>query len=82
MTSQEFHLRIENEPFIPLVVERQGDELYLTHYLTQNGDMFIDSEMVFRVRGEGQIEFKETAVQSLRGGESRIPDRAFAQVFF
>ncbi|MGG6239674.1 strawberry notch C-terminal domain-containing protein [Nodosilinea sp. AN01ver1] len=81
MTSQDFHLRIENEPFIPLVVERQGDELYLTHYLTQNGDMFIDSEMVFRVRGEGHIEFKETAVQSLRGGESRLPDRAFAQVF-
>ncbi|PSN14596.1 hypothetical protein C7293_10960, partial [filamentous cyanobacterium CCT1] len=81
MTSQEFHLRIENEPFIPLVVERQGDELYLTHYLTQNGDMFIDSEMVFRVRGEGHIEFKETAVQSLRGGESRLPDRAFAQIF-
>jgi hypothetical protein len=81
MTSQDFHLRIENEPFIPLVVERQGDELYLTHYLTQNGDMFIDSEMVFRVRGEGRIEFKKTAVQSLRGGESRLPDRAFAQIF-
>ncbi len=90
MTSQEFHLRIENEPFIPLVVERQGNELYLTHYLTQNGDMFIDSEMVFRVRGEGHVEFKETAVQSLRGGESRLPDgrktgpeghRAFAQIF-
>ncbi|MGG6240971.1 DUF6908 domain-containing protein [Nodosilinea sp. AN01ver1] len=81
MTSQEFHLRIENEPFIPLVVERQGDELYLTHYLTQNGDMFIDSEMVFRVRGEAHIEFKETAVQSLRGGESRLPDRTFAQMF-
>lgn len=81
MTSQDFHLRIENEPFIPLVVERQGDELYLTHYLTQNGDMFIDSEMVFRVWGEGHIEFKETAVQSLRGGESRLPDRAFAQIF-
>ena len=81
MTSEDFHQRIENEPFIPLVVERQGDELYLTHYLTQNGDMFIDSEMVFRVRGEGHIEFKETAVQSLRGGESRLPDRAFAQIF-
>ncbi|WP_155523992.1 DUF6908 domain-containing protein [Nodosilinea nodulosa] len=81
MTSQDFHLRIENEPFIPLVVERQGDELYLTHYLTQNSDMFIDSEMVFRVQGEGRIEFKETAVQSLRGGESRLPDRAFAQIF-
>ncbi len=81
MTSQEFHLRIENEPFIPLVVERQRDELYLTHYLTQNGDMFIDSEMVFQVQGQGHIEFKETAVQSLQGGESRLPDRAFARIF-
>jgi hypothetical protein len=81
MGTQEFHRRIENEPFIPLVVERQGNELYLTHYLTQNGDMFIDSEMVFRVRDEGHLEFKETAVQSLRGGESRQPDRAFAQIF-
>lgn len=81
MGTQEFHRRIENEPFIPLVVERQGNELYLTHYRTQNGDMFIDSEMVFRVRGEGHLEFKETAVQSLRGGESRQPDRAFAQIF-
>jgi hypothetical protein len=81
MTSQEFHLRIENEPFIPLVVERQRDELYLTHYLTQNGDMFIDSEMVFQVQGKRHIEFKETAVQSLQGGESRLPDRAFARIF-
>jgi predicted RNA methylase len=81
LSSEEFHLRIENEPFIPLVVERQGDELYLTHYLTQNGDMFIDAEMVFTVLPEGQLQFKETAVQSLRGGESRLPDRAFAQIF-
>jgi len=81
MESDEFHQRIENEPFIPLVVERQGDELYLTHYLTQNGDMFIDAEMVFTVLPEGQLQFKETAVQDPRGGESRIPDRQFAQIF-
>jgi hypothetical protein len=62
-------------------VERQGDELYLTHYLTQNGDMFIDAEMVFTVLPEGQLQFKETAVQDPRGGESRIPDRQFAQIF-
>jgi len=81
METEEFHQRIENEPFIPLVVERQGDELYLTHYLTQNGDMFIDAEMVFTVLPEGQLQFKETAVQDPRGGESRIPDRQFAQIF-
>ncbi|ASC70385.1 DNA mismatch repair protein MutS [Halomicronema hongdechloris C2206] len=81
MNTDEFHLRIENEPFIPLVVERQGDELYLTHYLTQNGDMYIDAEMVFTVLPEGQLQFKETAVQTPYGGESRIPDRQFAQIF-
>ncbi|MEM6517723.1 MAG: strawberry notch C-terminal domain-containing protein [Cyanobacteria bacterium P01_C01_bin.70] len=81
MHTDEFHMRIENEPYIPLVVERQGDELYLTHYLTQNGDMFIDAEMVFTVLPEGQLRFKETAVQSLVGGESRRPDRSFAQMF-
>jgi hypothetical protein len=81
LETEEFHQRIENEPFIPLVVERQGDELYLTHYLTQNGDMFIDAEMMFTVLPEGQLQFKETAVQDPRGGESRIPDRQFAQIF-
>jgi hypothetical protein len=48
----DFHLRIENEPFIPLVVERHGNQLYLTHYLTQNGDMFIDTEMVLDITGK------------------------------
>ena len=81
MNTDEFHLRIENEPYIPLVVERQGDELYLSHYLTQNGDMFIDTEMVFTVLPEGYLRFKETAVQNPTGGESRRPVRGFAQMF-
>jgi C-terminal domain on Strawberry notch homologue/MutS domain I/Toprim-like/Protein of unknown function (DUF3991)/P-loop containing NTP hydrolase pore-1 len=79
---EDYHLKIENEPWIPLVVERHLDELYLTHYLTQNGDMFIDSEMVFKITSEGQLEFKEVATQDpFRGGEKRSPDRLFAQLF-
>ena len=63
------------------MVERHGEELYLTHYLSQNGDTFIDTEMVFLFQGE-RLEFKETAVQNpLQGGELRAPDRSFAQVF-
>lgn len=82
MATDEFHLKIENEPFIPLVVERQGKTLYLTHYLSQNGDTFIDAEMVFRIHADGQLKFQETAVQdSVRGGELRSPDRSFAQIF-
>lgn len=79
---EDFHLRIHNEPYIPLVVERQLNELFLTHYLEQNGDLFIDAEMVFTIEEDGQLRFKETAVQDpLRGGEQRSPDRIFAQVF-
>ncbi len=82
MESDEFHLKIENEPFIPLVVERQGNTLYLTHYLSQNGDIFIDAEMVFQIRLDGQLKFQETAVQDpIRGGELRFPDRPFAHMF-
>ncbi|MGA7934968.1 MAG: hypothetical protein WCA35_15585, partial [Kovacikia sp.] len=77
-----FYQRIENEPYIPLVIERQGNELMFTHYLEQNGDTFIDAEMVFTIQPNGQLQFKETAVQDpIRGGEWREPDRLFAQVF-
>ncbi|WP_155523798.1 strawberry notch C-terminal domain-containing protein [Nodosilinea nodulosa] len=79
---EDYHLKIENEPYIPLVVERQLDELYLTHYLEQNGDTFIDTEMVFKIQGNGQLRFKEIATQDpIRGGELRAPDRLFAQTF-
>ncbi|ESA32892.1 helicase domain protein [Leptolyngbya sp. Heron Island J] len=80
LQGEDFHLRIENEPYIPLVVERHGDQLYLTHYLTQNGDMFIDTEMVLGISDQGLLTLQETAVQSL-GGEYRGYDRGFAQMF-
>ncbi|MBW4466319.1 MAG: strawberry notch C-terminal domain-containing protein [Pegethrix bostrychoides GSE-TBD4-15B] len=82
VVTEDFHLSIENDPYIPLVVERHNHQLYLTHYLEQNGDTFIDTEMVFRIQPGGQLQFKETAVQDpLRGGEHRAADRAFAQLF-
>lgn len=81
-TGEEFHLKVENEPYIPLVVERHLNELYLTHYLEQNGDTFIDSEMIFTIASTGQLQLKETAVQDpFRGGEHRSVDRTFAQLF-
>ncbi len=79
---EDFHLKIENEPYIPLVVERQLDELYLTHYLEQNGDTFIDTEMVLKIQPNGQLQFKEVATQNaVQGGELRSPDRVFANAF-
>ena len=80
MASQEFHLKIENGPYLPLVVERQLNQLYLTHYQEQNGDLFIDSEMVFRLQADGCLALRETAVSAL-GREFRGCDRSFAQLF-
>ena len=80
MQGEDFHLRIENEPFIPLVVERHDDLLYLTYYLTANGDAFIDTEMVFSISELGGLCLEETAVNSIRG-EYRGCDRGFAQLF-
>ena len=80
-----FHLRIENEPYLPLVVEAHhiGDhkDVYLTHYREQNGDLIRDGEMVFKLQENGHLSFEEVAVQSVRGGELRDYDKSFAAIF-
>lgn len=77
-----FHLKVENEPFIPLSIERHGQELYLTHYLTDNfGNLFLDAEMVFNVSAQGQLTLTQTATQNSLGGEYRSYDRYFGQIF-
>ena len=43
----DFHLRLKNEPWLALVIERHGDVISVTHYVEQNGDMLRDPEMVF-----------------------------------
>ncbi len=48
-TADEFHLRIENPPYIPLVIERLGDEISVAHYGELNGDPIRDPELTFRL---------------------------------
>ena len=86
MGDESFHLKIENEPYLPLVIEAHGvggdRQLYLTHYREQNGDLIHDGEMIFEIKERGHLLFKETAVQNaLTGGEMRGYDRAFADIF-
>ncbi|MFB2897794.1 strawberry notch C-terminal domain-containing protein [Aerosakkonemataceae cyanobacterium BLCC-F50] len=82
MKGEDFHLKVENSPYIPLVIERHENELYLTHYLEQGGDTFIDSEMVYRIGDDGSLKLKEVATQNpFIGGEARSHDRGFAQMF-
>ena len=47
-TADEFHLRIENSPYMPLVIERHGDEVSVAHYGELNGDLIRDPELTFR----------------------------------
>lgn len=46
-TSTEFHLRVENPPFLPLVIERQGNIISMAHYGEQAGDAIRDPELTF-----------------------------------
>ncbi|MGD1941647.1 MAG: strawberry notch C-terminal domain-containing protein [Leptolyngbyaceae cyanobacterium] len=87
MQGENFHLKVENEPFQPLSIEAHemtgGDrQLYFTHYATANGDMFIDAELVMNADSQGQLKFAETAAYNpFTGGESRAPDQEFGQMF-
>ena len=81
-----FHLKIENEPYLPLVIEAHPGgvekQLYLTHYREQNGDLIHDGEMVFTIQKSGHLQLQETAVQNgFTGGEMRGYDREFATLF-
>ncbi|MEL7332881.1 MAG: strawberry notch C-terminal domain-containing protein, partial [Cyanobacteria bacterium J06560_2] len=79
---RDFHFKILNDPYIPLVIERLGNDLCFTHYLRQNGDTYIDTEMMFSFQENNRLKFKEVAVPSaLQGGELRGHDRAFAKIF-
>ena len=80
MADEQFYLRIDNQPYQPLSVERQGNQLMLTHYAQQGGDKFIDTEMVFNLRDDGVLKFAETAVGGPYG-EARASDRSFATMF-
>ena len=85
MAQDDFHLKIHNEPYLPLVVEAHKvgshKNIYLTHYIQQNGDTFHDGEMVFELQLDGHLSFDEAAVQSPLGGELRSYDKSFAAMF-
>lgn len=82
LQGEDFYLKVENELYVPLSIERHGNEIYLTHFLQDSlGELYIDSEMVFNVCG-GQLTLTQTAVHNpLNGGEARSLDREFGNIF-
>jgi hypothetical protein len=48
--ADEFHLRLTNEPYMPLVIEKIGPgRVSVCHYGEQNGDLMKDPDMTFRI---------------------------------
>ena len=81
MADPDFHTSIENRPYMPLSVERQDSRLMLTHFAEENGDMFIDAEMVFGLSDDGDLILTETATVTPWRTEARGLDRSFAKMF-
>ena len=49
----EFAVRIQNEPYLPLTIERHDSEITVTHYFKQNGDLIPDPDMAFELLNDG-----------------------------
>lgn len=52
--SNEFYLKLENKPYMDLVIERQGDIVLVGHYRIQNGDLISDPVLAFIMLDSGR----------------------------
>lgn len=43
--SKSFHVRLLNEPYMPLVIERHDEMISVAHYFEQNGDLIADPDV-------------------------------------
>ena len=49
-SNEDYSLKIENAPFMPLCIEKHGKLISITHYFEQNGDL-LDSPAWTEIRG-------------------------------
>lgn len=48
-TNEDYFVKIENEPYMPLTIEKHGSQIVIAHYFEQNGDLVPDPDMEFEV---------------------------------
>jgi hypothetical protein len=51
--SSDFYVKIANEPYMPLSIEKHGKQVTLSHYFEQNGDLIPDPDMEFEIECNG-----------------------------
>ncbi|MCP5087946.1 MAG: DEAD/DEAH box helicase family protein, partial [Rhodobacteraceae bacterium] len=89
MEGSDFHARIENPPYMDLVIERLphddgkgGQMLSLAHYVEQNGDLINDGEMTWTITVDGKLELYDVIPAGMvRGQRPAQADQAFARMF-
>ncbi|MCP5014638.1 MAG: hypothetical protein GY938_05065 [Ketobacter sp.] len=88
MQGEDAYHRIENDPFMDLVIERlphdegTGQMLSLAHYVEQNGDLINDSEMVWTINEDGTLKLYDTIPGGMtRGQRPPTADTTFANMF-
>jgi hypothetical protein len=47
--NENFSAKIENGPYLPLCIEKHGNQVTVTHYVEQNGDLIPDPDMEFEI---------------------------------
>ncbi len=63
--AENFHLRIENRPYMPLSIERRGEMVTVTQYFEMNGDLVGDPDLEILITDSG--EWLPMAIQHSTG---------------
>lgn len=86
LSNEDFHAHVTNPPYIPLSIERVdggsgAPKIAVTHYLSQNGDAYIDSESLFVVQPDGTLKYEGSLAGGLFSGGRHRFDPGFARMF-
>jgi hypothetical protein len=73
--SQYFHIRLLNEPYQLLVIERHGDMVSVAHYYEQNGGLIADPDIEFHYPSWVPI-----AIQQPTGYRAKFVERGGQQM--
>jgi len=82
VAEREFYLKIDNEPFQSLSVERRGDRLTLALLGEEEGEAFRDREVTLQLGNDGKLDFLEASVNGQKvQGDSDTGDYTFGYAF-